>query len=122
MADSGKFKCDDCDERKREKRNCHNRKGFKYPIAEKKLWNITAKIPHVVKVLDVKFHACPVSSITGKTWQILKLVNETTDENGNILHLPYEGAYLDQPQWYRDAVSISKRLRIEYRKEKNANK
>lgn len=116
----GEYDCKKCDERRRNKRNCHNRKGVKYPIAEKEIWHITGNTPHVLKVLGIKFHACPRSSITGKTWQILKLVYETTNENGEMLHLPFEGAYLDQPPWYREAVSVTKSLRNKYREEKNA--
>jgi len=58
------------------------------------------------KIDDLKFFECPGSAITRSTWQILALVNETTDREGNILHLPYPGTILDQPPWYREAVRI----------------
>lgn len=70
--------------------------------------------------MDLKFYACPVCLITEKTNRIINLVNETTDFDGNIKHMPYPGNYLEQPIWYRDAVTIIRNLRFKYRKEKNA--
>lgn len=118
LSDSGNWDCSECDERKRDKRNCKNRKKLRYETAEREEWKQTANTQHVEKVLDTKFYACPNSIITGKTWQILKLVNETVDADCNILHLPYEGAYLDQPPWYREAVIIVRANRYRYNKEK----
>lgn len=69
-----------------------------------------------MKIGDLKLFACPVSTITAKTWQILKLVNETTHpETTTILHLPFDGSILDQPAWYREAVTI-------VREERNAHR
>lgn len=84
------------------------------------MWDLTKDIKHVAKILDLKFFECPVSVITKKTWDIIKLVNETTDENGKIIHLPFNGSYLDQPPWYREAVIIVRTVRNKYRKELNA--
>lgn len=63
----------------------------------------------------MKLFECPLSAITHNTWSIISLVNETTDTDGNILHLPFEGALTDQPQWYRDAVKIVKSERVAHR-------
>ena len=56
-----------------------------------------------------------MSVITENTWSIIGLVNNTTDADCNILHLPYPGYYLEQPKWYRDAVNIIKGMRMEDR-------
>ena len=42
---------------------------------------------------------------------MIRLVNETTNADGDVLHMPFEGAWTDQPQWYRDAVRITKNER-----------
>ena len=60
----------------------------------------------VQKIADLKFMECPGSSITRRTWQILGLVNESCDTEGNIRHLPFSGTLLDQPLWFREAVKI----------------
>jgi hypothetical protein len=62
---------------------------------------------------------CPRSAITGKTWEILSLIDETTEYNHQtkqtkVTFLPFEGAWLDQPHWYRQAFSIVKRERLLY--------
>lgn len=71
----------------------------------------------IVKTIDGKFFACPMSVITENTWSIINLVNSTTDTDCNILHLPYPGengagSYLEQPKWYRDAVNIVRDMRL----------
>jgi len=63
----------------------------------------------------VKFYECPRSVITDRTWRMLSLVNETVNADGEVLHLPFPGAWLEQPQWYRQAVSIVKRERADHR-------
>ena len=60
---------------------------------------------------DLKLYACPLTTITKLTWDILDLVNQTTDDKGKIIHMPYKGAYLEQPEWYRDAVKLTQRER-----------
>jgi hypothetical protein len=72
----------------------------------------------VLKLGDLKFFECPVSAITRKTWDILALVNETTDGDGNILHLPFEGTIIEQPDWYRQAVKLSKKERADNQRER----
>jgi len=49
-------------------------------------------------------------------------VTETVNEEGNILHLPYPGTYLEQPPWYREAVNILRENRNKYRKEQAKKK
>jgi hypothetical protein len=67
----------------------------------------------VLKIDDLKFFACPLSFISSKSWQMLELVNETTDlETGRILHLPYPGTITQQPEWYREAVKIKRNERL----------
>lgn len=63
-----------------------------------------------------KFMACPVSTISTTTWQVLGLVNECTSaEHTDLLHLPFDGKLLDQPRWFRAAVSIVRDERNAYR-------
>jgi hypothetical protein len=77
----------------------------------------------VLKIDDIIFLECPMSCITRRTWEILRLVNETTDgEHTNILHLPFPGTILDQPPWYRQAVQIVRTGRAEYRKQALADR
>lgn len=79
---------------------------------------VSTKARDILKLGDMKFMACPVSTITPRTWQLIKLVNETTSaENCEILHLPFEGGLLDQPIWYRQAVEIVRHERAEHRAE-----
>jgi hypothetical protein len=52
---------------------------------------------------DLKLFECPTSFITSRTWQIIALVNESTNSEGDILHLPFPGTLLEQPIWYREA-------------------
>lgn len=70
----------------------------------------------MLKEGDVKFFECPVSAIKQRTWDRIRLVNEsTTGEHTDILHLPYPGTILDQPPWYREAVRIVRVERNEHR-------
>jgi len=85
---------------------------------------VSTKQYHVLKIDCTKFMACPVSTITRRTWQILRLVNEVCGaENCEILHLPFNnsdggpGTILDQPTWFRDAVAIVRCERYRHRKE-----
>lgn len=111
------YQCKGCE--KQDKRNCHNVKKYKHSILtgveEWKL--VTPSLRHVLKVGQTKFFECPISAITGKTWKIVGLVNETTNSEGDILHLPFQGCYEDQPQWYKDAVVIVKSERARHRAE-----
>lgn len=71
----------------------------------------------MLKIADLKYFECPLSVITPRTWQILRLVNETTDSDTNILHLPFQGTILDQPPWYRAAVQIVREERSRHNRE-----
>jgi hypothetical protein len=108
------YDCSKCDERGREFKNCHNRHRVKHPILKgKNEWiMVTSTLRPIVKVDDIKFYECPVSAISHRTWQRIRLVNETTDpEHTNILHLPFPGTFLDQPPWYRQTVQIVRQER-----------
>lgn len=110
------YRCDDCAQQT--KRNCHNAKGYRDPLARKDEWKEwPASLRHVEKWGDLKLFACPLSTITAQTWQVLRIVNQTTDADGCIRQLPYPGAYLDQPLWYRQAVEIVTKERAEHRKD-----
>lgn len=57
-----------------------------------------------------------MSSITVKTWQMLRFVNETTDpENTTIIGRPFKGTTLDYPPWYRAAVTMTREERNAHR-------
>jgi hypothetical protein len=42
----------------------------------------------VKKIEDVKFFACPLTTITGNTWELIRQVNICCDTEGTIRHLP----------------------------------
>jgi hypothetical protein len=108
--------CTDCTDKKRKQKNCNNWQGRRESITHLSEWN---KWPESLKPSekwgDLKFWECPRSAITTRTWEILALVNETVNSDGDVLHLPFEGQWLKQPQWYRQAVSIVKRERADHR-------
>lgn len=83
----------------------------------------TVSIHHrpALKVGDVKFYECPVTAITPKTWEILSIVNECTDSEGNILNLPFAGSLTDQPQWFRKAVKMVKEERSKRQRDRLDN-
>ena len=60
----------------------------------------------MLKIDRTKFFQCPLQVVTGRTWRMLDVAGETTDHNGNVIQLPYPGAYQDQPVWYREAVRM----------------
>jgi len=72
----------------------------------------------VKKAGPVIFYECPLSYITAKTWQLLQVVNDTTDGDCNIMIAYTDGPYLTQPDWYKEAVRIVRGARAEYRAEK----
>jgi len=110
------FNCENCPDKKRKQRNCNNRQGRKESIVNKSEWSEWPEwLKHVAKWGDLKFFECPRSAITARTWEILALVNETTNCEGEVLHLPFEGSWLNQPHWYRKAVSIVKKERSEHK-------
>jgi hypothetical protein len=111
--------CAACDERKKEARNCQNRQGLIHPVligAEE--WRQVSKtLRHALKIDDLKFFVCPLSYITPQSWDLLALVNETTDsESGqylNIGHLPGLAAEIQKAGEgrYREAVRIKRNER-----------
>lgn len=107
-----------CPERMRQYRNCRNRNKVKHLLLQgKDEWlQVSSKARDVLKLEDMKFMACPVSTITPRTWQILKLVNDCCSaENCDIIQLPFPGSLLEQPVWFRQAVDIIRRERAEHR-------
>ena len=71
------------------------------------------------KIGEVKFYQCPQSVITDRTWEILKIVNRTTDGECNIT-MPFRGSsYEDQPAWYFQAVDIVRHARATHQRLKN---
>lgn len=77
---------------------------------------VSSTVRHVLKIDDVKFYECPASAITARSWQLMRLVNETTGgDHTDILHLPCPGTILDQPPWYREAVQIVRHERAAHR-------
>lgn len=70
------------------------------------------------KIADTKFLACPASTVTPRSWQIIRLVNECTGgESCDLLHLPFAGTLLDQPPWFREAVQMMRQERARHRRE-----
>ena len=69
------------------------------------------------KIGDLKFMACPISTITDQTWQILRLVGDCTDDDGNLLHLPFPGSVTQQPEWFLEARRIVKSERADHRQQ-----
>jgi len=49
---------------------------------------VPSDTPHVEKIDSLKFLACPVSTITAETWDLIRLVNLCTNKDGDIHHLP----------------------------------
>jgi len=80
--------------------------------------SISRKSLHVLKIADTKFMSCPIGCITRSTWQILRMVNDLCGpENCEILHMPFEGTYFDQPPWFIEAVRIVRQERARHRRE-----
>lgn len=78
--------------------------------------SVRERFKPVAKWGDLKIFACPNSTITNRTWSILRLVNETTHpETTVITHLPFDGGLIDQPLWYREAVLIVREERNSHR-------
>lgn len=78
---------------------------------------VPTDVKPVLKINECKFYACPFTCITGKTWDILSLVNEITDEGG-IRLLPFPGCLTEQPSWIREAVKIVLSARAEHMQER----
>lgn len=77
---------------------------------------VSASLPFVLKIADVKFYECPISAIKPRTWETMRLVNETAlGENMEQLYFPEPGTITDQPPWWREAVKIVRQERAEHR-------
>jgi len=77
---------------------------------------VSASIPHVLKIGDTKFFECPVSAIKPRTWGLMRLVNETAlGEHMEQLHYPEPGTILDQPPRWREAVRIVRQEHAEHK-------
>ena len=64
------------------------------------------------KIDNLKFLACPVSTITAETWDLIRLVNLCTDKDGDIHHLPEpEFSIVDQSPRFLKAHEIVVRER-----------
>lgn len=109
--------CEECDQRTREQNNCHNFKQYQHSILTGKYeWLIMpSSVKPCLKISKTKFYECPMSAITGKTWGIIGMVNEITDQEGNILACA--GKYEDIPSYLRDAIKIMRQERNRHRKE-----
>jgi hypothetical protein len=63
----------------------------------------------VKKIEDLKFFACPVTTITGHTWELLRQVNMCCNNAGEIIHLPEPTeSILNQSPRFLRAVEIVK--------------
>ena len=70
----------------------------------------------MLKIGDVKFYECPTSAITPRTWDLMRMVNETAlGENMEQLYMPDLGTIHDQPPRWREAVRIVRQGRAEHR-------
>ena len=126
MSDHAPYDCNNCTEKQRHNRNCYNRNGYteKLLLGVDEWKSIPSSRKPVLKIDDLKFMACPVSSITAHTWQLIKLVNRCTGGEGTELqHLPFAGLISDQPEGFLEAVDIMRKERSEYfRQQQNKRK
>lgn len=94
----------------REQRNCNNQKKLLHEILIRDEWEQVPLAYHdheVKKLDDLKFFACPLTVITGNTWELIKQVNLCCDGEGNIRHLPEPSmSILDQSPRFLEAVQI----------------
>ena len=117
FSDTG-FDCSNCDEKDKQKRNCGNRKGYLEPLLTTDEWHsIPASRKHVVKWPGLKVFECPLSVVTKTTWDILRIVNGTTDGDGYQIRPFRSVCYEDEPEWYKQAVSIVKTQRSKHREQ-----
>jgi hypothetical protein len=73
----------------------------------------TAYHDHEVKKIEgLKFFACPLSTITGASWELIKQVNICCNSTGDIIHLPEPAvSILEQSPRFMAAVDIIRRER-----------
>lgn len=68
---------------------------------------VPSDTPHVEKIADLKFLSCPISVISGESWDLIRLVNLCTNKDGDILHLPEpEFSIVDQSPKFLKAVEL----------------
>lgn len=61
----------------------------------------------VKKIENLKFFACPLTTITGNSWELLRQVNLCCNSAGEIVHLPEPDlSILDQSPRFLKAVEI----------------
>lgn len=64
----------------------------------------------------IKLFECPLSCITPQTWEIIKAVNNTTNEDGYPVRSFRSMGWDDEPMWYKQAVEVVQRERAAHRK------
>lgn len=102
-------------------RNCFNRHQLQPDIAwgNAEWLQVPGDLKHVMKIDDVKFYRCPIAVITPYSWQLLQLVNDTTNGDCDLLPVPPGHPALaeiaERPEAYREAVRIVKSERMAWR-------
>lgn len=91
-------------------------------LGKDEIMQVPASLKPALKLGDIKFYHCPMSCITPFSWQLLELVNETIDGDGNFVnigHLPSLAEEIQTigEQKYREAVKIARSERARHRKE-----
>jgi hypothetical protein len=85
-------------------------------ISERWEWSGRPRsLKHVLKGIGVKLYECPTTAITKETWDIIKIVNATTDENGFPTNINLE-SYQRLPTWYKQATEITQQMRSDHRR------
>jgi len=104
------YQCTECDEESRSERNCGNRKRLLHEVLIGEEWDQVAAGYHeheVKKIEDLKFFACPITAITGNTWELLRQINLCCNSAGEVVHLAEpEFSILDQSPRFLEAVNI----------------
>lgn len=119
-ANTGSYQCSECDAKRKKRLNCQNHQGVLYPILNgPDDWRLyPPERKWVEKVWRTKFFACPLSTITQGTWELIRLANQCLSGEGDaITVLPFGGGLLEQPPWFREAMDIIRSERAEYRRE-----
>jgi len=115
--DGHRFDCKQCNDEwtenndeQRDLRNCGNRKRLLHDILIGAEWDRVPRGYHdheVIKIDDLKFFACPLTTITGVTWELLRQVNLCCNSAGEIIHLPEPDlSILDQSPRFLKAVEL----------------
>ncbi len=66
----------------------------------------------VLKIHKTKFFICPAEVISNDTWDLVRMVNLCTDNDGNIIHLPEpQFSIMDQPPKFLAAVELLRQER-----------